>query len=213
MVEGVRSRGGERGNGPPPTPPPLPTRHSPHVLDLGHPVWLMGHMASCGHTPPRGRGRGRQGAAASGKHHTRRSAASPPNVQRRPVFRTLSFPRSEFPRIPTMQPRAEPGNVRVLARIGGGSFGSVYKVRLRDTGAPAVLKQVSLVGLGPSEQVRGWSLNSTERTTTLSPCLSRRSHTRLFTHMRHSCTNARVSSIAGPEGRGRGEGGGVRVVF
>lgn len=53
-----------------------------------------------------------------------------------------------------MLPRAEPGNVRVLGRIGGGSFGSVFKVRLRDTGTTAALKQVSLVGLSPSEQVR-----------------------------------------------------------
>jgi hypothetical protein len=116
---------------------------------------IVGRVATGGEPPARGCD-GRRQTACPSKCHGFVIFARRPKAQRW-EFRTLDFLGKGSWSSAPMLPRAEPGNVRVLGRIGGGSFGSVFKVRFRDTGTTAALKQVSLVGLSPSEQVRGHS--------------------------------------------------------
>jgi hypothetical protein len=129
-----------------------------HSLSLWCCLMIVGRVATGGEPPARGCD-GRRQTACPSKCHGFVIFARRPKAQRW-EFRTLIFWAKAVSSSAPMLPRAEPGNVRVLGRIGGGSFGSVFKVRLRDTGTTAALKQVSLVGLSPSEQVRGhsWSL-------------------------------------------------------
>ena len=123
---------------------------------------IVGHVATRGEPPARGCDGRRQTACPSKCHGfvNRDFRPSPESAAVGvPDVGFLFLGKGSWSSAP-MLPRAEPGNVRVLGRIGGGSFGSVFKVRLRDTETTAALKQVSLVGLSPSEQVRGhsWSL-------------------------------------------------------
>jgi hypothetical protein len=134
-----------------------------HSLSLWCCLMIVGHVATGGEPPARGCD-GRRQTACPSKCHVPDFRPSPESAAVGvPDVGFLFLGKGSWSSAP-MLPRAEPGNVRVLGRIGGGSFGSVFKVRFRDTGTTAALKQVSLVGLSPSEQVRGhWSLTCAVR--------------------------------------------------